>query len=799
MKIKTPKSVGGILVLSAMLLSSCSRENDFDINHGWTFSEIGSESVSVVDLPHDAMLRSGRSADVPGGDAVGYFRSGRYSYQKDIEVPQSWMQKHVTLYFGGVYRDAVIFLNGEKIATHDYGYGSFCVNLDGQLVPGKNTIRVECGNEGGLDSRWYSGAGIYRRMELRVSEKDHIEKVKVLTESINPPAVRIVTAHTGGNVGIGIFRDGKKVAEASGDNALVEIPDAHLWSADSPDLYTAVVSLEVNGKKTDSREETFGIRTLEWNSEGFFVNGERTLLKGSCLHSDNGILGMAEYQDAADRKIRTLKEYGFNAIRSAHNPCSEEILRACDKYGMYVMDELWDMWFVSKNKNDYANKWKDGYLTDIKEMVAKDYNHPSVVMYSIGNEVGEPGSEEGMRYAMSIINSLHSLDPSRPVTGGINLMLVAMKALGGFDFNMMLNTAMDSKAFNDLVQKLGPFLYKDAILTDDWDKAVSPIMDSLDIAGYNYGTMRYELDNTLHPDRLIVGSETYQRDLWDTWAVVEKNPGLIGDFVWTGWDYLGEVGIGAFKYGERQTGRTTPYPWKLADCGTIDINGNPTGEAFLSTVTWEETPGKPHLAVMPVRKDEPISRSQWRLSDSIPSWSWNGEDGTTAHVEAYSSADKVEFFLNGESLGKKNVEKGVAKIDIPYNPGKLEAVAYLENGTVCGKDELTSAEGSLALSIEPESDTVIKGHLAFVEINIVGENGEVESNADRKISLSVEGGKLLGFGSSLPMTEDDFLSGEYTSRYGRTLAIISPDRSGKVKITANAEGLSPASRTIRIK
>lgn len=786
-----------LIALCLLLVSAGLSAQDF--NTGWTFWYDGHEK-ETVDLPHDAMIHRKRNADVPSGASVAYYEGGRYYYEKKFIVPDEWLDKHVTFEFEGIYMNSEIYINGQKAGGIHYGYLPVHVDADGLLHAGENTIRVIADNSRLQDSRWYSGAGIYRPVHLRVRDKENVSSVRITTLSHSPARIRIVTRHGEGDVEVRIIGNGKEIMTASGDDLTLTIPDAHLWSDEHPFLYTAEIRLINDGRTLDTVYEPFGIRMLEWSAEkGLLVNGIETKLRGGCLHADNGILGMAEYEDAAVRKIRILKSYGFNAIRSAHQPCSEAMLKACDELGMYIMDELWDMWFKPKNVHDYGNWFMENFRTDIEATVEKDYNHPSVILYSIGNEVSEPGTEEGMRIAHAIIDHLHACDPTRPATAGINLAFMAPggvraltnSALGGekkTETETVIDGAVNvSLIFNEAVQSTG-MKFDDIVVTPMIDSVTSPIMDALDIAGYNYAVPRYKIEPLHHPDRIIVGSETYPPDIFDTWQQVKEMPYVIGDFMWTAWDYLGEVGAGAWTYAGEGTGFSKPFPWKLANSGAIDILGNPTGQVFLNKAAWQQADAAPILSVRPVREDPIIGKSIWRSTNSIPSWSWRGREGIPAIVEVYTTADLVKLTLNGKEVAQGKPAGGSVFFRLPYQPGILRAEAFKE-GRSLGADTLTSASGELHIGIHPEESRARTGHLLYVNIALEGENGEVESAADTRLHIEVDGAKLLGFGSARAISEEDYDSGDHTTYYGRAQAIVKADKPGSIRISVCGENL----------
>ncbi|MBQ8358448.1 MAG: DUF4982 domain-containing protein [Oscillospiraceae bacterium] len=750
-------------------------------NTGWTCNG------AAVTLPHDAMIHEPRKADNPSGSAQAYFPGGKYVYEKTFGRPTA---EHVLIQFEGVYQNAKVFINGKEAGGTEYGYLPFFVCADDLLAEGENTIRVECDNLNQPDSRWYTGAGIYRPVWMWTGPKGAIqpEQVRVHTVSIEPATIHVHTGHENAKVEI---LDGETVVAAgNGCETNIAVPNAKLWSEDAPNLYTCKVTVE-----GDEAVTTFGIRVVTWDNKGFYINGKRTLLRGGCVHHDNGIVGAATYDEAEWRRVRILKDAGFNAIRSAHNPTSRALLEACDYYGMYVMDESWDMWFHHKSKFDYATHWRKNYLSDLAAMVSRDYNHPSVVMYSIGNEVSEPAKEEGIEKTKEMVAFLKQADGTRPVTGGFNLMIIANAKKGKGVYNEeggrddsadKKMQGMNSTMFNMITNLVGTGMNKSAN-GKAADEATAPCLDALDMAGYNYASGRYPMEGKCHPDRLIYGSETFPQDIAKNWAMVKQYPYLIGDFMWTAWDYIGEVGLGAWAYTKDGTGFNKPYPWLLADTGAFDIVGTPNGEMFLAQAAWGML-DKPAIGVQPVNHPgmNP-AKMAWRGTNAMASWAWAGCEGNKAIVEVFTDATIIELLINGKSLGKKKVKECKATFKTKYQSGKIEAVAYDATGREVSRSFLESATGKTSICAVPEVETAKPGEVVYVNVAIVGENGVVESNADRKLTVTVEGGELLAFGSANPRTEERFDGGAYTTYYGIALAAVRVNENTTVTVTDGKE------------
>jgi len=781
-----------------------------DFSKGWKFFKQGSQKVEMVDLPHDAMIHEQRDPESEGGGAIGFFTGGVYIYEKTFFVPQEWIDKCVIFEFEGVYKNSKVYINDEEAGGRPYGYSNFYVRADRFLRYGQeNTIRVIADNSKLPNSRWYSGSGIYRPVKLIVGNKTHIELdgVKISTISYNPAKILVEINHNGGEdaeVAVEILFNGRVVAQGTGERVELDIPDAKLWSDTTPYLYQCRVILKERGLIVDEVVENFGIRSIEWSNKGLFINGKEIKLRGGCIHHDNGILGACAYDKAEERRVRIMKQAGYNAIRSSHNPISKAMLDACDRYGMYVMDEAFDMWYIPKTKYDYSRDFNEWYLEDIKSMVDKDKNHPCVIIYSIGNEVTEPAQERGVELAREMVEYIHKLDPTRPVTAGINLILLYMASEGksiygdgGEDLYAKAKEKLgvSSTLYNMMVFKWGKAM-NDKSRLNSVDKIATPVLDVLDIAGYNYGSGRYKLEGKKHPDRIIVGTETFPQDIAKNWKMVKELPYLIGDFMWTAWDYLGEVGIGAWTYGEG--GFVKKYPWLLAQTGAIDIIGRIGAEAKYAATVWG-LEDKPYICVKPPNQPgKELFKSMWRGTNAIESWSWENCEGNPVEIEVYSDAYFVELLVNGKSLGIKRVKEYKAIYKTKYEEGVVTAIAYDENKREISRSQLVSATGKTLIRVTPEDSVVRPGEIVFVNIDLVGENGVIKSNSDQQLRVSVEGGTLLAFGSANPCTEERYDTGIHTTYYGSALAVVRGESVGEMVVTVSGDGLEPAVAKITV-
>ena len=750
------------------------------------FNENWKLNNETVCLPRDEMFLTARRADAKSGDAQAFFASGKYTYEKEMGVNA----EHACVSFDGVYKNARVYLNDELKADVPYGYIPFKVYLE--AVKKEDVLKVECDNLDQPDSRWYSGAGIYRDVYLYTADGEHIlpEGIKVETVDYKTGKIHVSVKTSNGEATVEVLDGDTVVASAKGNDVELTVENARLWDEHHPSLYTLKATLGA-----DEAEVRFGIRQIEKKSDGLYINGQKTFLKGGCIHHDNGLLGSATYYKSEYRRVKILKDAGFNAIRSAHNPTSDALLRACDELGMYVMDEMWDMWFNHKNKHDYATYWEDNHLDDIRKLVERDYNHPSVILYSIGNEVSEPGTERGLEDTKEMTDLIHELDHTRLVTGGFNLMIINNAAKGKGIYKEeggLVNedtgkmNGMNSTMFNMIVYFVGSGMNK-AANSKQADAICSPSLDTLDIAGYNYASGRYPLDLKLHPERLIFGSETMPYDIAKNWKMVEELPNVIGDFMWTAWDYIGENGIGAWGYTEDAKGFSKPYPWWLADTGAFDIIGTPNAEADWAKATWHAT-DKPLINVQPINHDHKLIKAAWRQTNGMESYAWRLCDGKKMVVEVFFDCAKIDLYQNGHKVKSARVKENRAKFKLAYVPGTLEAVAYDKNGNEVGRNKLVSASGNVSVALRTEEETVKLNDIVYVNVTIEDEKGIVESNADRTLNLEVENGELLAFGSANPRTIEDVHTGKYTTYYGRALAVVKATKKGVIRVKAdNAE------------
>lgn len=845
------------------------------------------EEAYPVTLPHDAMLSEPRTQESTGEGNVGWYIGGDYEYTKNFFVPEEYKDKKVLIEFEGIYHNGEVYINGKKAAYRPYGYTNFYVDTEGFFQYGKeNEIKVIARNADQPNSRWYSGTGIYRPAYLHVAGEKYIpvNGVKIRTLSYDPAKIEVVVKTSApGEVSLKIEFEGSKVLRVIGESTKIgnvnndriissdnknmqpngsvqtgengqkselvqveaeknnqaaeyqaifqlDVPNAKLWDTEHPNLYTCKA---VFGE--DEVIETFGIRELIWNPQvGMTINGERVILRGACFHHDNGVLGACTYPEAEERKMRILKENGYNAVRSAHYPCSKALLDACDCVGMLMMDEYVDVWYIHKTKYDYAGQLADWWKQDLKDMVDKDYNHPSVIMYSTGNEVAETAQKKGIALTGDMTNFLHSLDSTRPVTCGINIFFnflssiglgvysddKAEKSAGNAEKNAAQATGKNEKKvvksgektvnkatengkkglgstkpekkkkpvgsefYNTLACLVGDYFMKCGATLYPCDLRTKDAYANMDIAGYNYGIFRYKHDLKKYPNRLILGSETFCKDAYSFWEIAKKNKRIIGDFVWAGWDYIGEVGDGAAEYSDYKF--EDPATRMTGGNGRIDLNGKPRAEAAYTRVAFERETG-PFIAVDPVYQKEKLRLTGWQLTKALESWAWDGCNGEPAKVEVYARAAQVELFINGKSVGKKKVKKCRANFNTTYQDGEITAVSYDENGKEINRYSLQTAGKDTVLQVRPEEKTVKPEGLAFIQLQYTDSKGIWKPMEKHNIKVTVENGVLKGLGSPAPYVKGNYTDHTVATYYGEAMAVVQADGNGPVKVTVADE------------
>lgn len=792
-----------------------------DFNEGWTCRCMTrDEQEYAVTLPHDAMIREPRNELSKGEGNTGWYIGGDYEYKKRFVMPKEAEGSDILIEFESVYHNAEVFINGTKAAFRPYGYTNFYVDTKGLLTFGaENEIRVIAHNSDQPNSRWYSGAGIYRPVYLWTGKDAYIKVngVKIHTVSCSPAVIEAAVCVSGTGSGTIEICDGSKIAascpfEISAENQTdpaqakmtITVPDAQLWSPECPKLYTCRVRFG-----EDTVEEAFGIRLLKWNeTEGFTINGRRTILRGACIHHDNGILGACAYPQAEERRVRILKENGYNALRSAHNPCSKALLDACDRLGMLMVDEYVDVWYIHKTENDYVNYLQKWWKQDLKDMVEKDYNHPSVIMYSTGNEVSETAQKKGIELTGKFTDYLHKLDGTRPVTCGINIFFNFLSSIGlgvYSDDKAKKNADAAEKAaqaakkeketgtaerrkpvgsefYNTLACMMGDYFMKFGATLYPCDVKTRDAFANMDIAGYNYGIFRYQHDLKKYPKRLILGSETFCKDAYSFYEIAKRNPRIIGDFVWAGMDYIGETGDGAAEYQDYK--EENPACRMTGNNGRIDLLGRPRAEAAFTKVAFEQDMG-PFIAVDPVYQKEKLQLTGWALTKALESWSYRGCSGQEAKVEVYARAAKVQLLINGKSVGIKQMKKNKCRVifHVTYEDGEITAISYDQSGKEIGRRSLKTAGKETQLRIQPEEAQIRPNGLGFIWLRYTDEEGILKPMEKHMLKVEVEHGQLAGLGSANSYVKGNYTDNTVRTYYGEALAVVRADGTGTVKVT----------------
>ena len=860
----------GLMIYVFIGLTSCSKQPASDIisrtalfDDGWRFlkdSLAGAENPGfddsgwkTLDVPHDWSIE-----DLPGqnGEDIigpfskssvdkmssGYTVGGIGWYRKSFIAKEEDRYKITYLQFDGVYMNSDVWLNGKHLGFHPYGYTPFCYDITSSLNPAgqPNIVAVRVRNEG-LNSRWYSGSGITRHVWLKIVNPVHIDVsggIYVTTPSVNENSadVKIIATLTNSSEKVEniILRTelsdpSGKVAATSDSQAVVEsgqtieikqeipVKKPSLWSIDEPNLYQAKVSVLINDKIVDARSVHFGVRSIKIDAQnGLTINGNSVDMIGGCYHHDNGPLGTASIDRAEERKIEILKKYGFNAIRTSHNPPSPALLDACDRLGMLVINEIFDMWETPKKEQDYHLNFAEWWQKDVESWVKRDRNHPSVIIWSIGNEIRETFDTSGLRIARNLTGEIRRFDKSRFVT----------------------------ECFNDFSWMRGQ--------PSRWD-SIPEHFALLDLVGYNYAFRRYESDHIKYPDRVMVGTETNPPLALENYEIVKKHPYVIGYFVWTATDNIGEAGVGMPQLrdivpennpaspgsvnpppsgspgqqviqsgnlpqgmqpagrGGRPAGagggffRRDVWPVYTNYQGDIDLIGNRKVPSYYQYVVW----GKSKVEILvhrPIPEGKREATSNWGFPDELKSWNWEGQEGKKYHVHVYTRSQQVKLELNGKIVGEQNVEQGksiTAAFEVPYEPGKLVARCF-DNGmeTASQTLETTGKPAAVRLIADRTKIRADRNDLSYVRAEIIDSKGNIVPDADDiVVNFEVTGnGKVAGVGSGNPRDMSSFKQSRKKAYQGICLAIVRPDTiPGKINVKATAEGLKEASVLITAK
>ena len=752
-----------------------------EFNKNWRFN-LQTESSEWVnlDLPHDWSISLERRPDAPGQAAVGFFPGGRGIYEKNLPPDILPGDGKIFLECEGAYQTVDVKLNKDFVGRHAYGYTPARFDLTPFFNNNKeNLLRLTVDNSAQPNSRWYSGSGLFRPVNLWVAKYNiyiPFDGIFVLTPEITKDHAYCnieVTINNSSdikekiNIKTLILKE-EKIINENLEETFIEannkkrfvfkttIKNPELWDIDNPALYKVIIQIIKEKEILDEAETNFGIRSIKFTpEEGFILNGRVIKLKGGCIHHDNGVLGAASFADSEERKVKLLKDNGYNAVRCAHNPPSVSFLDACDRLGLLVMDEAFDCWVEGKNPHDYHTVFPLLWEEDLSAMVLRDRNHPSIILWSIGNEIMErDGRSNGAQIAKRLSDKVHQLDSSRPVT---------------------------------------------AAICSSWDGTEWTLTDSvfvsLDVGGYNYLWRQYEEDHKRDPKRIMVGTESTPQEAFESWNSVLKNPYVIGDFVWTALDYLGEAGIGRVLINEKGKKENHPfcgpYPWHQANCGDLDLCGFPRPQYFYRKTLWESQP-QIYIFVHPEQPEGfEISHTYWGWPDVQNSWTLPEREGKIVKIEIYSNCEEIELFLNNRSCGKTKTDRNKALFEIEYKKGELRADGFINNKKVTSSF-LKTADSPSKIVLIPEKFS--KNELIFVKAEIHDKEDIIYPCGDRTIFFTCRGsGKIIVTGNSNPLSTERYTDNAKKTFRGRCLCVIKrTEPKGKIILSAQADEIQPA-------
>lgn len=818
------KSLALVTLFAAVLSCGGGKETNFSklkvaFNDNWQFylndSLTDNDTISTatqwrtLTLPHDWSIEGEFDKNSPAGIGGGALNGGLGWYKKTFKIDAEDSTKITAIVFDGIYRNSDVWINGHHLGYRPNGYIGFQYNLTPYLNYGdeENEILVKADNSKQPNSRWYSGSGIYRNVWLETTDKLHVAQwgTYVKTPKVSADNATVSIEATVKNdydttkeviVTTSLLKDDKEVTSVSQKVSLAaneqktikqnaEVNNPVLWDVENPELYTAVTKVIADDTVLDQYETPFGIRSFSFDTEkGFILNGKQVKIKGVCLHHDLGALGAAINTRAIERQLEIMQEMGVNGIRTAHNPPAPELLDLCDKMGFIVMDEAFDMWKQSKTEFDYGNDWDEWHVKDLEDQLLRDRNHPSIFVWSIGNEIPEQWSEKSVAVATELAEIVRRLDSTRPLTAAMNPPIIVNE-----DVNIQFEeTAATPNAL-----------------------AGSGV---LDIIGYNYAHQTYESHKRNFPGVPFIATETTSAlatrgyydaksdtiklwpKRWDipfydgnpgntvsaydqvhapwgstheaTWKVIKKHDYLAGMYIWTGFDYIGEP---------------TPYLWPSVSSyfGIADLAGFPKDVYYMYQSEWTDK----------------------NVLHIFPHWNW--KEGQEVDVWAYyNNADEVELYLNGKSLGKKSKQGDDLHImwRVPYQPGTLKAVSRKNGKTVLEKEIKTAgAPAALKLTADRETINADGNDLSFITVDITDDKGVFVATANNEIHFSLKGnGKIVGVTSGDPVSHESYNGNKHTALSGKCLVIVQAGtKADALELTASAEGIKKSTITIKTK
>ena len=782
----------GIMCCLTICAAQIERKQLF--NDGWRFAlgevegaselEFDDASWRELTLPHDWSVEADFNEKESSGNDGGYVVTGIGWYRKSFHLPASVQGKRMVLYFEGVYMNSEVFVNGHSVGVRPYGYSSFMYDITPYVKTGaENVVAVRVDNSKQKNCRWYTGAGIYRHVWLLTTDALHIAHwgTFITTPEVNAEQAMVqvevkikneAEALKNANVFVNLKKEGTivakghqavKVASHGECKAVIHmvVMKPQLWSPDTPEMYEAELNVETDGQVVDATTEPFGIRSFTYSAaDGFRLNGKPMLLNGGCAHHDNGVLGAKSFDAAEARKVRLMKQAGFNAVRTSHNLPSEAFLHECDRQGLLVIDESFDGWRDSKTPYDYASIFDEWWQRDVDAMVLRDRNHPSIFCWSIGNEVIERKKLEVVTTAKKLADRIRMNDATRPITS----------ALASWDA--------------------------------DWE-IYDPLAAQHDIVGYNYMIHKSETDHERVPERVMMQTESYPRDAFSNWAKVNDYSYIIGDFVWTAIDYLGESGIGRYFYKGETEGehyQRDQFPWHGAYCGDVDITGWRKPISHYRDLLYNEDK-KLYLAVKePNGYYGEIKETQWSVWPTWESWNWPGHEGKTIEVEVYSRYPKVQLYLNGQLMGEQftgREQQFKAVFALAYESGTLRAVGLDEAGNP--QEEMTLATAGkpakLRLTAETRSMKADGQDLVYVVAEVLDKQGRVVPIADNRLLFTIKGaGVIEATGSADLKDVEAYTKASRKAWKGRAVAVVrSNGKKGRITLKVTSPGLSQAS------